>query len=92
LTQDHALTDPGPIGALDNLWGVKVVTNTMAPVGTPVIFDTVLVVRAFVRWGLEVEHWHSCGRVEHRATTQPRCGYCGGTPPECCWPMYQRSR
>src|SRR5581483_1686159 len=38
----------------------------------------------------DVGHWHSCGRVEHRsATTSPRCGMCGGWPPECCWPMIE---
>jgi HK97 family phage major capsid protein len=50
-----SMMDPGSIGALDNLWGIQVVTNTYIPEGTAIVMDTDLACRWFVRQGLTVE-------------------------------------
>ncbi len=50
-----SIMDPGAIGALDNLLGVPVVTNTFIPEGTAVVFDSTLAARYFVRQGLTLD-------------------------------------
>lgn len=50
-----AQNNPGSIGALDNFWGVKVVTNTFIPVGTALVLDTSQSVLAWTRQGMTVE-------------------------------------
>ncbi|OBH84387.1 hypothetical protein A5680_09660 [Mycobacterium sp. E2989] len=50
-----APTDPTSIGALDNLFGVPVIVNTMIPEGTAVVLDTQLAARYFVRQALTLD-------------------------------------
>ena len=50
-----AMTDPTSIGALDNLFGTQVVTNTFIPEGTAVVLDSALAARYFVRQGLTLD-------------------------------------
>jgi HK97 family phage major capsid protein len=50
-----AVMDPTSIGDLDNLFGVKVITNTFVPEGTGVVLDTGLAARYFVRQALTID-------------------------------------
>jgi HK97 family phage major capsid protein len=50
-----AVMDPGSIGSLDNLFGVKVITNTFIPEGTGVVLDTSLAAKYFVRQALTID-------------------------------------
>jgi HK97 family phage major capsid protein len=45
---------PNQIGTMNDLFGVKVLVNTMIPVGTAIVFDTTNSVKSWTRWGLEV--------------------------------------
>jgi hypothetical protein len=47
--------EPGTIGALDNLFGTKVIVNTEIPEGTSIVLDTQLAARYFVRQGLSID-------------------------------------
>jgi hypothetical protein len=47
--------EPGTIGALDNLFGTKVIVNTEVPEGTGIVLDTQLAARYFVRQGLTID-------------------------------------
>jgi HK97 family phage major capsid protein len=50
-----AVMDPTSIGSLDNLFGVKVITNTFIPEGTGVVLDTGLAAKYFVRQALTID-------------------------------------
>jgi HK97 family phage major capsid protein len=49
------MMDPNEIGQLDNLWGVRVITNTFVPIGTAVVLDTNLAAKYFVRQALTMD-------------------------------------
>jgi HK97 family phage major capsid protein len=52
-------TDPNSIGSLNDIFGVKVVTNTYCPAGTAVVLDTSKAVLAWTRqsWSLEINQY-----------------------------------
>lgn len=50
-----SVMNPTEIGALDNLFGVKVITNTMIPEGTGLVLDTQLAARYYVRQALSID-------------------------------------
>lgn len=47
--------DPTSIGSLDNLFGTRVIVNTMIPEGTAVVLDTQLAARYYVRQALTLD-------------------------------------
>lgn len=50
-----SVMNPTEIGALDNLFGVKVITTTMIPEGTGLVLDTQLAARYYVRQALSID-------------------------------------
>lgn len=52
-------TDPNSIGSLNDIFGVKAVTNTYCPAGTALVLDTSKAVLAWTRqsWSLEVNQY-----------------------------------
>jgi Phage capsid family len=50
-----AQNNPGSIGAMSDLWGVKVVVNTRIPVGTAIVLDTTQAVLAWTRQGMTID-------------------------------------
>ena len=52
-------TDPNSIGSLNDIFGVKVVTNTYCPAGTALVLDTSKAVLAWTRqsWSLEINQY-----------------------------------
>lgn len=63
-------TDPNSIGSLNDLFGVKVVTNTWCPAGTAVVLDTSKAVLAWTRqsWALEINQWGDSEFTENYVT------------------------
>jgi hypothetical protein len=52
LCQDEPMEELGE--TLDTFFGVRVVQNTKVPLGTAIVMDTALAVKAFTRMGLEL--------------------------------------
>jgi HK97 family phage major capsid protein len=52
-------TDPNSIGSLNDIFGVKVVTNTYCPAGTAIVLDTSKAVLAWTRqsWSMEINQY-----------------------------------
>jgi HK97 family phage major capsid protein len=42
------------VGAIDNVFGVPVLTNTKIPIGTGIVFDTTIAIKAWTRMALEM--------------------------------------
>jgi HK97 family phage major capsid protein len=42
------------VGAIDNVFGVPVLTNTKIPIGTAIVFDTRIAIKAWTRMSLEM--------------------------------------
>jgi HK97 family phage major capsid protein len=63
-------TDPNAIGDLDNIFGVKVITNTYIPAGTAIVTDTSKSVLAWTRHGLslDINSWGGSEFTENYVT------------------------
>lgn len=63
-------TDPNAIGDLDNIFGVKVITNTYIPAGTAIVTDTSKSALAWTRHGLSlgINSWGGSEFTENYVT------------------------